>query len=803
LPKASAGGYNNLTMILIKICNRIVEYSFYCLFLLVPLAFTSATSELFELNKMWLTWGLTIVITMAWFVKMILQRRILFQRTPLDIPIGLFLISQIISTIFSLDSHVSFWGYYSRFNGGLLSIISYILLYYAFLSNFETNIITITKRFLSLSLISGLIVALWGLPSHFGYDPTCLIFRGTFDVSCWTADFMPKIRIFSTLGQPDWLAAYLAILIPIAIAYAIKNLKSEAPSSKQNQITKTQNFKFSNLFGIWNFGFGILILVALFYIDLLYTRARSGVLGIWFSLIFFAAAYFWLNGKAKISISKEKLKSPLAILVLGFLILTFIIGTPISQLQKFTLEGIGGYFQKHQNQNPKTSETKKNAVPAPTPIQSFEGGTESADIRLNVWKGAINAWENNPIFGTGVETFAFAYYKYKPIAHNLTSEWNFLYNKAHNEYLNYLATTGAFGLGTYLFMIGFFLFLCVKQISKSKFLISNQAPNSKPQLGQLEIRSIRNLNLILALLAGYISILITNFFGFSVVITNIYLFMIPAFIFVLTDMIKPKSSAQSVSKSAQVNTSIWQWTPIFFIFVTSCFLLITLFRFWEADIAYALGYNLDRAGEYQQAYPSLHKAVELRKSEPIFRDELSINDAIFAAGLILQKDQSATKDQTISTASSLAQEAINTSNEIVSKSPNNAVFWKTRVRLFYTLSQIDSRYLPKALEAIEKASILGPNDANISYNLGVLYGQNNNIQKGIEALEKTIKLKPDYRDAHYALGLYYHTASLDTNGKVVVNESLNQKAIAQMQYILDHLSPKDSAALESIKNWVK
>src|SRR3989344_8885581 len=200
-------------MSFIKILDRIIECSFYALFFFVPLALTSATSELFELNKMWLAWALTIIIVTSWILKMVFQRKILFQRTPLDIPIGLFLLSQFISTIFSWDFHVSLWGYYSRFNGGLLSIISYIFLYYSFLSNFQTNAIVIVKKSLFLSLVSGLIVALWGLPSHFGYDPTCFLFRVTFDVSCWTADFMPKVRIFSTLGQPDWLAAYLAILI--------------------------------------------------------------------------------------------------------------------------------------------------------------------------------------------------------------------------------------------------------------------------------------------------------------------------------------------------------------------------------------------------------------------------------------------------------------------------------------------------------------------------------------------------------------------------------------------------------------
>ncbi|MDO8583483.1 MAG: O-antigen ligase family protein, partial [bacterium] len=406
------------------------------------------------------------------------------------------------------------------------------------------------------------------------------------------------------------------------------------------------------------------------------------------------------------------------------------------------------------------------------------GGTESAHIRLYVWNGAINAWKNNPLFGTGVETFAFAYFKYKPAGQNLTSEWNFLYNKAHNEYLNYLATTGIFGLGTYLLMIGYFLFLSLKQFKANYTL------------------DAKRYTLVIALLASYISILVTNFFGFSVVITNIYLFLIPAFVFVLTGILPENKSGIENHESR----NLYQWTSIFFIILASLFMIQNLFQFWRADIAYALGYNLDRAGEYQSAYPHLKKAVELRRSEPIFKDELSVNNAIIAASLIAQKNQN-NQDQTLSVASSLAQEAINLSNKIISQYQNNAVFWKTRVRVFYTLSQVDSRYLPRALDAIEKAALIAPNDANILYNLGVLYGQNSNITKGVEILEKTIQLKPDYRDAHYALGLFYRSQALDSTGKIVVNDLLNKKAIAQMQYILDNLSPNDSGALGSIKTW--
>ena len=186
-------------MSIINYLNRSIEYLYYSLFLLVPLIFAGNTSELFEFNKMWLTFGATSVILAFWLSKMVILKKVIFKRTILDIPILLFLISQIISSVISLDSYVSFWGYYSRWNGGLLSTLTYITLYYAFVSNFfmkdeeedsekkswidkNPTGVTVVKRSLFVSIISGFIVALWTIPSHFGYDPTCLIFRGSFDV---------------------------------------------------------------------------------------------------------------------------------------------------------------------------------------------------------------------------------------------------------------------------------------------------------------------------------------------------------------------------------------------------------------------------------------------------------------------------------------------------------------------------------------------------------------------------------------------------------------------------------------------
>jgi hypothetical protein len=256
--------------------NKAIEFVFYALFITTPLAMHPNTSELFEFNKMWLVYIYSLVLFFLWGTKIIIQRKFEIRRTFFDIPLLLFLLSQVLSTIFTLDTHTSFWGYYSRFNGGLLSTICFVFLYFAFSSNILTHdreeSLKRAGRMLFAVFISGILVALWGLPSHFGKDPTCLAFRGTFDVSCWTEAFQPKIRMFSTLGQPNWLAAFLLILIPIATAYTMN-------AAKNGKILKM---------------FGYFLAVILFYFDLCWTLSQSGFLGFWLGNIVFFILFAFL-----------------------------------------------------------------------------------------------------------------------------------------------------------------------------------------------------------------------------------------------------------------------------------------------------------------------------------------------------------------------------------------------------------------------------------------------------------------------------------------------------------------------------
>lgn len=734
-------------------CHKLIIYSFYAIFLLTPLIFFGNTSELFEFNKMWLLFGLTVIISACWFTKMVISKTFLLKKTPFDIFLFIFLITQFISTIISLDPRVSFWGYYTRFNGGLLSTMTYIFLYYAAFSNLEINHV---KKIIKISLISGLITALWGFPSHFGYDPTCFVFRGEFDTSCWTDAFKPTIRVFSTLGQPAWLAAFMGVLFPLSLSFWLirvsKNKKYSAPL--------------------------YLCLSVLFYLLIIFSNTRAG-----FIAFYFADLFFWSFIFLKQILNINNFLKYFFIFHVLLLLCNFFYGAPIGALNKFTWPEI----QKKLVVYAQTQSEESTSSPNAKADQRQIDVTDSSNIRLLVWRGAIDAWRANPLFGTGVETFAFAYYKHRPPEHNLTSEWDYLYNKAHNEYLNYATTSGSLGILAYLSFIFAFLYFAIKS------------------LYQAEKKDPEKFLMLLGILSGFLTVLITNFFGFSVVVINLFLFLLPTFFIKIKNNAHIQSTNYTHSKNSkisEINISNFQWLLISLIIIIAGYFLLGLFRYWYADTQYALGANLDRSSNYQQAYPLLNSAVSIIPDEPVYKDELAINLGTIAAALYSQKDKDA--------AAQAAQASINISNEIVQNHPNNLIFWKNRLRIFYNLAGSDTQnqtlYLNQSIQALQKSVELAPTDAKLYYNLGVLYGQMNRLPEGISALEKAIKLKPNYFDAYSALGLLYRklavgNSDLKLSNTKQINKKWQKKAIEAYRYVLKNLSPDNKQIKEYLQEW--
>lgn len=692
--------------------HKLLLLQFHLLIILVPLFFSSVNDELFEFNKMLLVYAFAATIATTWITKMIIARKVIWKRTPLDIPILLFFLSQVVSTVLSIHPRTSLIGYYSRFNGGLLSLISYLVLFYAAAGNMTQKNV---KAILKTLLLSGVIVSLYAFPEHFGASPSCFLISHRITVDCWVQDV--QSRVFGTFGQPNWLAAFLIMLIPLAMAFLTSELHKKTRSVRS----------------ILGYGGATL----LFSSVLLFTRSRSGILALAVGLTCFFVLFLiqrLRNKDTRMYVKRASL--PLVLLILP----AVVFGTPFTA-------SLSSLFR------PITQPVEEVSHITPGGSQLESGGTESGVIRKIVWKGAVDVWRRYPFFGSGVETFAYSYYTDRPLAHNLISEWDFLYNKAHNEFLNYLATTGAVGLITYLFMMVAVAVLCIRAS------VSRKSSETEKLT-------------IAALFSGYIGLSASNVFGFSTVMTSVLFYLFPALVYILGE-----KDSDHTQPSRTPSTATYLFVAL--AWLLALFILWEVAAFWVADKTYAYAKRLESSYPVE-AFRELQRATQLLPDEPNYRDELSLVSAKLSVLLAEQNEATA--------AAQLAEQAVTESDIALSQNPVHLNLYKTRARVFILLAQLNSAALDEAVRTLERAQDLAPTDPKLPYNVGVIRKSQGNIDDAEYAFLDAITLKPNYEEARNALATLYE-------GKKEYG-----KAIEQLQYIVDNINPDNDVARQKIED---
>ncbi len=715
---------------------KIIRVLYHLLFFVTPLIMFSGTSELFEFNKMLVIYVLATGISALWLIWYALKKDHKIQIPIVGLLLLAFFVTQLLSTFFSIDVHTSIFGYYGRFNGGLLSIIAYLSLFFVFINVFD---LVSALRLLKTSLLSSVFVIAWGLPGRFNHDLSCLLFTHQFNNSCWTDQFHPDLRMFSTLGQPNWLGAYLVIQFFIGLFFWV----SEGIQNTSKRISPQLL-----IYGIY------LVLV---FTTVLFTRSRSALIALSSLTIIFPFGYFFLSKKEHVS----KFLKKYSVLLILLLISVLIFKSGIDKIDRLIT------FQK---------------AAAPTQVESTSQPvfssevTESFDIRKIVWKGAIELGRRYPFFGTGPETFAYSYYFTRPVEHNTTSEWDFLYNKAHNEYLNYFATTGFIGLGVYLVFIGYILALF--------FIKIRQHQKEQP----------KEAILLLCLSLAFISILITNFFGFSTTTINLFFYILPGFLVL-------KSEVQEQKDAGTFSTrSLHKKIQVVIVSILAAWLIVVTVRYFLADIQYARADSLSHLNEHEQAAIYLQHALTLHH-EHVYEDKLSYELANIAFISSYQKETS--QEASLKTKQNTATyvklaEYFNQAS--LMESPQNVLYYKTTSKNDYLFYQIylDPAYLLKGISALDQAAKLSPTDPKLPYTSALFYSLLTDEQtipqtdrltyqkRSLEALEQSIALKFNYRDAYLL------------KGQLLKKYGQKEKATEIFQYILKTFDPKDQDALKEL-----
>jgi len=391
-----------------EIIDLLIEFSYLAIVFIVPIFFAAIcqTYNIFELNKLfifkvlvWLLFSLTAIKLIFYRIKWPLKKCWLIP--------GIFIIGLGISLFFSINPQQSFFGSYDRQAGYLSS-----LFYFFWFILVVFNILTIDNRSLRngpadslekkinrviiTAVISGFLVALYGILQIFGID----FFN-------WPEDPLITRRTLSTFGQPNFLASWLLLVIPLS-AYLIY-----------------QNKKFLLKF------FYFLVLSAQI-VCLFFTSSRGGFVALGVTGILFVVFLVFFS-------KLNKHYKFLACLGLMGLLISGFIGLNI-----FSPDRVAG-------------------------LLDFKSGSLAA--RVNFYSASADAIAEKPIFGYGLENSGEVFINYYQPDWGIYGDVGSTTDKAHNLILDITLAVGFFGLILYIILYYYFFRLAGNNIRQKKMSV--------------------------------------------------------------------------------------------------------------------------------------------------------------------------------------------------------------------------------------------------------------------------------------------------------------------------------------------
>lgn len=367
-------------------CDTGVQVSLMALFLVVPLAFYTYTHDVFEINKLTAFRFFLLLALGAYLTRLVWVRDLAWRPSSLVPALGLLAASALLSTLFTNNTLTSVFGVYEDYEG-ILTIAAYLLLWG--LVHQHVRCLGQVRMLLITLVAAGVLATGYGVAQNFGWD-----------FVLWNPNTYNANRLFGSLGNPNFLAAYGLMTLPVAGLLLLGARRKHGKG--------------------WLLAAVLVMLLAIFFTKsrgALYALAGEGAA---------LALYLAYDRRRGGELWKSNRRWFLVLAVLaGLTLLLPNVRTSIQTTVTRTLATL----QMHEIKL--------------TP-------------RLYIWRSALQMIRDHPILGAGLDTFQITFPKYR-LPEYWQLEWNGTPEKAHNFFLQIGATTGLLGLAAWLWLIfGFF-----------------------------------------------------------------------------------------------------------------------------------------------------------------------------------------------------------------------------------------------------------------------------------------------------------------------------------------------------------
>ncbi len=397
--------------------DKIIEVGWLLIFGLCPIYFSLICYSDFVISQYFLFCLLTEVILFFWLTKLILSFgnrasnwKLGFRKFRILLPVLIFIIVLGLATLFSQSPYRSFWGSYAR-KMGYLTWLHFFVFFLILFFNLKNN--KQVKRIFKIILFSSLIIIIYGF---------CQFLN--FDFVDWLEPPSQTFRIFSTIGQPNFLGSWLLLIAPIIIYFFINIFHKLKEDKSPRQQLKA--------------GLIMSLLFALVF-SLVLTQSRGAWIGLFLSFFFFSIIYNFLQKQKR-----------LALLLLILFILIIVFGVYVNCFPPQT--NANDSFLLYRL---KTLANLRNSV--------------TGQVRFKDWQTAWSLIQEKFILGYGPETQSLNFPQYYAPEYALLEKINSYSDRAHNDFLDMLLVSGILGLISYLFLIVSVFYFGLKNIFQNRY----------------------------------------------------------------------------------------------------------------------------------------------------------------------------------------------------------------------------------------------------------------------------------------------------------------------------------------------
>ena len=739
----------------------------YLLAFLLPIFVLPFSTEIYEFNKTLLLFFISGLAFLLWLAKMILiDKKIEIVRTPLDLPIVIFISLVLVSTAFSVDKVSSVLGFYGRFSDSLLVYLSLAMVYFTGVNNIgnrgssviasgaaaergnlavngndsdsrsddaNNEIASPTARndgnnFIRAFLASSFIIVVASLIYSFGFK------------------FIPwdeaQFRSFNlTGGSLNILAIYLTAVILIALGW--RGAGSKTPSVLRKHLMSVLIIMSLILLTLVDFILAWIVLAVCLVLALGLMGARKVIAG---------------HPESK-GAGYQGIFAPFLILLIS---LAFI-ATSLTALNDNVQDNLKSSL---------ISSSIKNRLLSSSDNQSAGNDGFTREVILDKKTAAsitITGLENvktdpiSVIIGSGPGTYLYNFAKYKPAEFNNSNFWNLRFDKAGSEILEKISTLGVLGTLSYLIIIvlvtGMFLKVMFRKIPLTPF---DKGGN-------------------IYLFAAWLGLLLFQFLYLEST-TIKFVFWLLTMVLAVEYYVSARNAGYPVSKDTEYQGLFvlnLKKEPSAFYSSLAVLLAITVgfgysccrqISFYQGEMIYKnTRAEQDRALENgnlasNQAWEildrnedDLKKAVAKNPYRGEYKTYLS-DIYLNRANLAFQEESKKSKDKkNTARIATEVKNAIDYAKSAADSSPNNIIFQQKLAAIYAALakSMEVAGASDWAVKSYQKAIELEPTNPILRAELGKIYAAGGKTDSAISEFTKALELKNNYSDAGLQLGLAY------------------------------------------------